>query len=159
MSIATDNLSRALTRAQSVRPAVGGFPYLAEALRQAGISRCRVDVPANSFLYAGEAGPVVVQGEPLVAGPADVAPFDELALVRALRADQAGESTLPEFMTACWAAGVTTYEVDTAARICTYRGSLDDVYVERYADVQLGRDSFSEPVVAAIAVPGLTHSV
>ena len=39
MSKAIDNLNTAMQRAASVRPRVGGFPYLAEILRQAGVTR------------------------------------------------------------------------------------------------------------------------
>jgi uncharacterized protein YbcV (DUF1398 family) len=39
MSEAIENLQRALDRAAVIRPKVGGFPYLAETLRQAGVTR------------------------------------------------------------------------------------------------------------------------
>jgi uncharacterized protein YbcV (DUF1398 family) len=38
MSIAIENLNSAMQRAMAGRPKVGGFPYLAEVLRQAGVS-------------------------------------------------------------------------------------------------------------------------
>jgi uncharacterized protein YbcV (DUF1398 family) len=55
-------------------------------------------------------GPVVMQGKPLVTGAADVPAFDREALIRALRIDQAGESTFPEFLEATWRAGVVGYD-------------------------------------------------
>ncbi|MFF4934631.1 DUF1398 family protein [Streptomyces griseofuscus] len=54
----------------------------------------------------------------------------EAALVAALRADQAGEATFPAFVRACWDAGVARYDVDTAARTCTYYGSDGDSCTE-----------------------------
>ncbi|WP_037619833.1 DUF1398 domain-containing protein [Streptomyces aureus] len=137
MTDAMDRLQAAMARADAVRPQVGGFPYLAEALRQAGVTRCRMAVPSNAMLYVTDAGPVAVQGEPLITGMVDVPPFDREALVAALRADQAGRTTFPEFVRGCWAAGIVGYGVDLAARTCTYYGADDDSYVESYPAVQL----------------------
>ena len=39
MSEAVANIETAFERAVRVRPAIGGFPYLAEPLRQAGVTR------------------------------------------------------------------------------------------------------------------------
>ena len=39
MSTATDNLQAAQRRAMAIRPAVGGFPVLAETLHRAGVRR------------------------------------------------------------------------------------------------------------------------
>ncbi|MFJ9822115.1 DUF1398 family protein [Streptomyces sp. NPDC101151] len=137
MNAAITNLQAALDRAAAIRPKVGGFPYLAESLRQAGVSRCRMTVPSNAMLYLTEAGSVVVQGEPLVTGMTGVVPFDRAALVTALRADQAGETEFPEFVQGCWNAGVVWYDVDLTARTCTYYGSDGDNYTERYAAVDI----------------------
>jgi hypothetical protein len=41
---------------------------------------------------------------PLVSGVFDVPSFDRKALIKALRIDQAGESTFPEFLAASWRA-------------------------------------------------------
>ncbi|MEU4171236.1 DUF1398 family protein [Streptomyces sp. NPDC026665] len=137
MTDAIDTLRAALERAGAVRPQVGGFPYLAESLRQAAVTRCRMTVPSNAMLYLTAAGPVTVQGEPLVTGMVDVPPFDREALIEALRADQAGLTTFPEFVQGCWKAGVVRYDVDLTARTCTYYGADDDAYVESYAAVEL----------------------
>lgn len=137
MSTAISNLQTALERAATVRPKVGGFPYLAESLRQAGVARCRMVVPSNAMLYLTDTGPVAVQGEPLVAGMVDVLPFDGQGLVAALRADQAGETTFPEFIEGCWRAGVVWYDVDLAARTCTYYGNDGDSYTETYPAVEI----------------------
>ncbi|MGW8504799.1 DUF1398 family protein [Streptomyces sp. CLCI03] len=127
-----------MERAATVRPKVGGFPYLAEVLRQAGVTHCRMAVPSNAMLYLTDAGPVVVQGGPPATGMIDVAPFDRETLVAALRADQAGETTFPEFVQGCRQAGVVWYDVDLGARTCTYYGADGDNYVEAYPAVEVG---------------------
>jgi uncharacterized protein YbcV (DUF1398 family) len=80
-SDAIDNLQAALQRASAGRPAVGGFPYLAETLRRAGVTRNLWFLPACQSLYLTEKGPVVSQGMPLVNGTVDVPPFDREALI------------------------------------------------------------------------------
>ena len=55
----------------------------------------------------------------------------------ALRTDQAGKSTFPEFLGACWRAGVVRYEVDFAARSVAYYGCGDEVYTESYPAVEI----------------------
>ncbi|APR34900.1 DUF1398 domain-containing protein [Paraburkholderia sp. SOS3] len=132
MSKALDNLKAAQQRAMSGRPKVGGFPYLADTLRRAGVRRNVWFLPACESLYLTEDGPVVVQGAPLVSGAADVPPFDPQALVKALRIDQAGESSFPEFLDASWRAGVVRYDVDLVNRTVTYYGCDDEEYVEQY---------------------------
>lgn len=85
-------------------------------------------VPSNAMLSLTDAGPVAVQGEPLATGMVDVAPFNRQGLLTALRTDQAGESTFPEFVQGCWKAGVVWYEVDLDARQCVYYGADGDSY-------------------------------
>ncbi len=135
MSIAIENLQSAQQRAMAGKPKVGGFPYLAETLRRAGVTRNIWSLPSCQSLYLTEKGPVVVQGSPLVTGMADVPPFSRDALITALRTDQAGNSTFPEFLIATWRAGVVKYDVDFAARTCTYYGAGEEKYVESYPAV------------------------
>src|SRR6202034_4449628 len=97
MSKAIENLEAAQRQAMAIRPKVGGFPYLAETLRRAGVTRNVWSLPACQSLFLTNDGPIVIQGTPLVSGSADVPPFDCEALIKALRIDQAGESTFPEF--------------------------------------------------------------
>lgn len=132
MSSAIENLNSAQQRAMAGRPKVGGFPYLAEMLRSAGVTRNIWSLPACQSLYLTELGPVVSQGSPLVTGMADVPPFDQAALIAALRADQAGESTFPEFLMAAWKAGVVRYDVELSERTVTYYGAGGESYVESY---------------------------
>jgi uncharacterized protein YbcV (DUF1398 family) len=137
MSKAIDNLQAAQQRAMAGRPKVAGFPYLAETLKRAGVTRNLWFLPACESLYLTERGPVVTQGAPLVSGMVDVPTFDRDALVAALRTDQAGQSTFPEFLAACWRAGVVRYDVDFAARSVAYYGCRDEVYTEEYPAVQI----------------------
>src|SRR5580658_8599637 len=102
MSKAIENLEAAQRQAMAGRPKVGGFPYLAETLRAAGVTRNIWFLPACQSLYLTADGPVVTLGTPLSAGTADVPPFDPNALIAALRTDQAGESAFPEFLAASW---------------------------------------------------------
>jgi uncharacterized protein YbcV (DUF1398 family) len=137
MSKAIENLQAAQQRAMAIRPKVGGFPYLAEALRQAGVTRNIWFLPACESIFLTNDGPVVMQGAPLVSGLADVPPFDREALIKALRTDQAGESTFPEFLRASWQAGVIRYDVDFAARTVAYYGCNEEQYVESYHAVEV----------------------
>jgi len=137
MSKAIDNLNEAMTRAAAIRPRVGGFPYLAEVLRQAGVTRNVWSLPSCQSLFLTREGPVVMQGSPLATGALDVPAFDEIALIRALRIDQAGESTFPQFLDASWRAGVVRYDVDLEARTVAYQGCSGDEYVEAYLAVSI----------------------
>jgi uncharacterized protein YbcV (DUF1398 family) len=137
MSKAIDDLQAAITRAMAGRPKAGGFPYLAETLRRAGVSRNVWCLPACQSLYLTDEGPVVTQGTPLAMGSMDVPAFDREALIKALRTDQAGESTFPEFLEASWRAGVVRYDVDFGARTVAYYGCHDEEYVESYAAVAI----------------------
>lgn len=137
MSKAIENLERAQRRAMAARPKVGGFPYLAETLRRAGVIRNLWFLPACQSLYLTNDGPVVNQGTPLIAGTADVPAFVRDALISALRTDQAGQSTFPEFLAAAWRAGIVRYDVDFTARTVTYYGCNGEEYVEAYPAVEL----------------------
>lgn len=137
MSKAVENLQAALQHGMAIRPKAGGFPYLAEALRRAGVRRNQWFLPACESLYVTDAGPVVMQGAPLATGTLDVPAFDRDALITALRRDQAGEGTFPEFLDASWRAGVVRYEVDFAARTVAYSGCQGEEYVEAYPAVEI----------------------
>jgi uncharacterized protein YbcV (DUF1398 family) len=137
MSKAIDNLQDAQQRAMAGRPKAGGFPYLAETLRRAGVTRNLWFLPACQSLYLTKDGPVAVQGTPLVSGPADVPPFNQDALIAALRTDQAGNSSFQEFLAASWRAGVVRYDVDLAARKVTYYGCSGEEYIEDYPAVDV----------------------
>jgi uncharacterized protein YbcV (DUF1398 family) len=134
MTAAIDNLQSAQARAMAVRPKVGGFPVLAKVLHEAGVHRNEWFLPAAQSVYLTDLGPVVQQGEPLATGLLDVPPFDLDAVIRAIRADQAGTSTFFEFLDAVWRAGVLRYVADFDAREVTYYGWSGENYVEPYPD-------------------------
>ena len=138
MSKAIESLNKAMERAAAIRPKVGGFPCLAESLRQAGVIRNIWSLPACQSLFVTSFGSVIMQGAPLVTGTVDVPPFDQDALIKALRVDQAGESTFPEFLAASWRAGVVRYDVDFAARKVAYFGCNGEAYIEAYPSVEIG---------------------
>ena len=138
MSKAIDNLNKAMARAAAIRPRVGGFPYLAEVLRQAGVTLNIWSLPSCQSLFLTGEGPVIMQGNPLATGALDVPAFDQIALIQALRTDQAGESTFPEFLNASWRAGVVRYQVDFQARTVAYQGCNGEQYVEAYPAVSVG---------------------
>ena len=137
MSKAIENVEAARKRAMAIRPRIGGFPWFAETLRRAGITRNLWFLPACQSLFLTNDGPVVTQGTPLFAGTTDVPPFDREALISALRTDQAGESTFPEFLAASWRAGIVRYDVDFTARRVAYYGCNGEAYVEAYPSVDL----------------------
>jgi uncharacterized protein YbcV (DUF1398 family) len=119
------------------RPKVGGFPYLAETLRRAGVTRNLWYLPACQSLYLTESGPVVAIGTPLSSGIIDVPPFNREALIEALGIDQAGKSTFPQFLAASWRAGVVRYDVDLLARQVAYYGCKGEEYIEDYPAVEV----------------------
>ena len=137
MSKAVENLLKALEVAMNIRPKVGGFPYLAEALRRAGIIQNIWNLPSCQSVYLTEHGSVVSQGTPLVSGTVDVPPFDREALIKALRIDQAGQSSFPEFLNASWEAGVVNYVVDFEKRVVNYYGIAGECYSENYPAVEI----------------------
>lgn len=137
MSQAIEKLQEAQQRAMAERPKIGGFPYLAETLRAAGVIRNLWFLPSCQSLYLTKDGSVVNQGTPLFIGAADVPAFDKEALIRALRIDQAGKSTFPEFLSAAWKAGVVRYEVDFTEHKVIYSGCYGEEYVEDYPAVEL----------------------
>ena len=138
MSDAIENLQTALKLALAIRPKTGGFPYLAEALRRAGVTRNIWSLPACQSIYLTQKGPVVMQSEPLISGMADIPAFDREGLIRALRTDQAGESTFPEFLSATWRSGIVRYDVDFEKRNVSYYGAHGEQYVEDYPTVDIG---------------------
>ena len=94
-------------------------------------------------MYLTNEGPVVTQGTPLVTGTTDIPPFNREGLINALRTDQAGESTFPEFLEASWRSGVVRYDVDFAARTVTYYGCNGEDLAEAYPAVEIGYAAFS----------------
>ncbi|MCO5142345.1 MAG: DUF1398 family protein [Oligoflexia bacterium] len=142
MNKAIENLVETQAFAMKVRPKVGGFPYLAEAFRAAGITRNLWSLPSCQSVYYTKYGAVVQQGSSLIPdGMSEIAKFNKEALIRALRADQEGKSTFSEFLKSSWEAGVVGYDVDFMRRTVTYYGVLGESYVEEYPAVDLGSEN------------------
>jgi len=114
MSNAIENLQAAQKHAMTIRPRVGGFPYLAEALRRAGVIENFWSLPACQSIYLTDKGPVVRQGQPLVSGAADIPAFDRDGLIKA------------------------SYDVDLEKQTVSYYGCNGEEYVEAYAAVDIG---------------------
>lgn len=136
-----DNILETLQSAQKKaienRPEVGGFPYLAETLRQAGVKRNTWTLPVCQSVYFMKEGVVIQQGNPMVEGVVVAPLFDEVALIQALRTDQAGESTFTEFLRNIWNAGVLWYDVNFEKRVVVYGGAQGETYTESYPEVTL----------------------
>ncbi len=139
MSKAIENLMAAQKFAMSIRPKVGGFPYLAEALRHAGVTRNIWSLPSCQSIFLTVHRPIVNQGTPLITGSCDIPPFNQETLIRALRKDQAGESSFPEFLKASWDAGVVSYDVDFGNRKVTCYGAKGESYEEAYPAVDIDK--------------------
>jgi uncharacterized protein YbcV (DUF1398 family) len=75
MSKAIENLEAAQRKAFAGRPKVGRFPYLAETLRRAGVTRNLWHLPAWQSLYLTKDGPVFTLGTPLCSGTVDAPPI------------------------------------------------------------------------------------
>ena len=123
--------------AMSIRPKVGGFPVLAEVLRQAGVKTNRWILPSCLAVYLMEEGSVAQQGMPLVTGTHEIPIFDRDALVKALRIDQEGRSTFSEFLKSAWEAGVIGYDADFVGRKVIYYGASGESYQEEYPIVEV----------------------
>ena len=119
----------------SNRPKIGGFPYLAECLKQAGVTKNVWFLPSANCLYYINKDLLANQGQPLIKQLTTVPIFDKDALIEAIRTDQSGKSTFPEFLTSIWNAGVITYVVDFTNRTTTYLGSHNESYCEDYPAV------------------------
>ena len=72
MSKAVENLLKVQQFAMSIRPKVGGFPYLAEALRKAGFKIDKRSVSLHSPIKALGVHPVTVKLEPEVSATVKV---------------------------------------------------------------------------------------
>jgi len=137
MSALITKLVEAQKYAMSIKPKVGGFPFLAEALRQAGITMNRWYLPSCQSIYMMSEGSVVQQGPTLITGTHDVPKFNREALIVAIRKDQRGESTFPEFLQNAWNAGVVSYDADFVKRHVIYFGVNGESYLEEYPEIEI----------------------
>lgn len=108
-----------------------------KVLRQAGALHNRWYLPSAQSIYFMGSGSVVQQGEPLCQGVYEIPPFNRVLLIQAIRNDQQGRSSFPEFLNAAWESGVISYDVDFIERTVTYYGVNGDSYVESYPFVSV----------------------
>lgn len=139
MGSIVDKLVEAQKYAISIRPKIGGFPLLAEVLRQSGVYKNRWSLPSCQSVYMMKDGCVVQQGTPIITGTQDIPGFDREALITAIRSDQEGRSTFPEFLQSAWKAGVIGYDVDLIGRKVIYYGVQGESYLEEYPAVEVKR--------------------
>lgn len=133
-----EKLQKAMEYGMANRPKVGGFPFFAECLRKAGVKHNIWSLPAVTSMYLMDDGEYIInQGTPLIMGMTEVPKFDEEAVIKAIRADQAGESTFPEFLQAVWNAGAWGYDVDFNKRAVAYMGAKGEMYIEEYPAVEV----------------------
>lgn len=141
MNTLIKKLTEAQKYAMSIKPKVGGFPVLAEVLRQTGVKINRWSLPSCQSIYIFNEGTnevsVAQQGAPLLTGTFEIPKFSHEALITALRTDQEGRSSFPEFLMSAWHAGVVTYEVDFINRKVTYYGVHGESYAEEYPVAEL----------------------
>lgn len=137
MTKAIENLLAAQAHYTENRPAEGGFFYLAETLRRAGVTCNKWSLPSCQSLFITNLGQVIMQGTPLVTGIFEVPEFNREEFLRVLRLDQEGKTTFPEFLENSWKAGVVSYEVDFQKRTVTYYGSKGEKYLESYPAVEV----------------------
>jgi len=67
----------------------------------------------------------------------DVPDFNQDVLIHALREDQSGQTTFPEFLAAIWQAGIIRYVVNFSERRVSYFGCNGESYVEAYPEVSI----------------------
>lgn len=137
MTNITQKILAAQKRAMALSPTIGGFPVLAEVLRQSGIKINRWSLPSCQSIYLTEDGAVVQQGTPLINDTQEIPKFNCDQLIMAIRKDQQGQSTFPEFLQAIWNAGVIGYDVDFLARNVNYYGVNGESYLEEYPAVEI----------------------
>lgn len=85
----------AAARGAAARAKIGGFPYVAESLRAAGVTKYLFDVPSTTVVYVTDEGAVLRPGQVIRTEQTVVHSFDSDGLVAAIRIDQRGAEHLP----------------------------------------------------------------
>jgi Phage envelope protein len=132
-----NHLKQAMEKSEKVRPKIGGFPYLAECLRQEGFTKNTWYLPSGDSFYFSQDDSLVISGTSLIEDMHKCPAFDESLLIKALRMDQAGQTTFPEFLMNIWEAGVVQYDVNFINRYVSYYGSNGEEYREDYLEVHI----------------------
>lgn len=135
------NIQRAMLKANHIGAESKGFSYLAECLRQEGIVKNIWHLPSEDSFYFSQAGSLVNPGNPLIGRVGPCPDFDQIALIKNIRANQAGKISFPEFLVSLWKAGVIRYEIDFTTRQMSYFDAFDQVYQENYPTVEIETSS------------------
>ena len=132
-------LHQAFEIAMKARPQ-GGFPHFAEALRRSGFKSNHWVLPSCGSLYETSFGSFAQQLPPLLelGIPVPIPSFNREKVIQAIRDDQAGRTTFPEFLKGIWEAGIVAYDVDFDRRNVIYYGNdRSHFYEELYPAVEL----------------------
>lgn len=132
-----ERLIEAQNYAMSIRPEIGGFPVIAQVLREAGVLKNFWSLPSCQSTYLFKDGAVVQQGNPLLTGTHEILKLERELLISAIRKDQRGASTFSEFLEAIWKAGVIRYDIDFIDRHVVYYGINNESYKEDYPLVEI----------------------
>ena len=82
MGNAKENIETAYKWAFANRPKVNGFPFLAEVLKQAGVTSYTYNLPSCQCIYVTKGGCVASQMDSLISGTSDVPRFDREAFLK-----------------------------------------------------------------------------
>lgn len=132
-----NNFKNAMAKSEKVRPKIGGFPYLAECLREEGLTKNTWCLPSGDSFYFTSEDSLVIPGKPLIGDITTYPTYSEEKLINALRSDQSGKTTFPEFLMNTWKAGVVKYEVHFIERYVIYYGANNEEYKETYPAVEI----------------------
>lgn len=137
MSIAIERIENAYKWVMANRPSVNRYPYLAEALRKAGVKRYVYNLPSNQCIFYTNEGHILSQTEVSNSGLSEVPQFNKEEFIKVLKVAQAGKSTFPEFLRDSWKTGIVSYEADLESRKVSYFGSEGEAYIEDYPAVEV----------------------
>lgn len=132
-----NNLKKAMNKAENIQPKVGGFPYLAECLREEGFIKNIWYLPSYDSFYFSRNSSVVIPGKSLIEDVTVYPPYSKSALLNTLRTDQAGQTSFPNFLMNTWRSGVVKYEVNFIDRYVIYYGANGEKYKETYPIVEI----------------------
>lgn len=132
-----NNLNNAISKSETVRPELGGFPYLAECLREEGFTKNTWFLPSGDSFYFTKENSLVIPGKSLINDVTTYPPYSKDKLINTLRADQAGQITFPEFLMKTWKSGIVKYEVNFIDRYVVYYGADGEEYKESYPAVEI----------------------
>ncbi|MDB1717979.1 DUF1398 family protein [Enterococcus entomosocium] len=132
-----DRLKNAMSRSLRVQPQIGSFPYLAECLRLEGFSKNTWYLPSGDSFYFSKEDSLVIPGKSLIEQVSSCPSFSKEKLIKALRADQVGQTTFEEFLMETWKSGIVKYEVNFIEREVIYFGANGEEYKEAYPEVTI----------------------